>query len=208
MISDRPDLVRELDVSRETFERLEAYVALLMKWNSKINLVSSSNLDNVWIRHVLDSAQALDIAPTEATRWSDFGSGGGFPGAVVAIIAAEKRPHLQVTLVESDQRKAAFLRTVARTVGIKMRVIATRIEALEPLHADIVSARALAPLRELLALTKPHLTSGGAAIFLKGAGASQEVEVALETWRFDCEAFSSKTDADAVILKIGGIERV
>lgn len=202
------ELRRDLDVSRETIERLETYVRLLRKWNPKINLVSASTLADVWTRHIADSAQIFDIARLGSGTWGDLGSGGGFPGAVIAIISADRRPAISVALIESDQRKAAFLRAVARETGVVMQIYAARIEEVAPLNADVVSARALAPLTKLLGYAERHLAHGGKAIFLKGANVAQEIESALESWRFDCEVFPSKTDPDAVILKIGGIERV
>lgn len=130
------------DVSRETMDRLGAYASLLEKWNPKINLVSSSTLANTWHRHLADSAQLWALAPEGAKSWMDIGSGAGFPGLVIAAIAAEKLPDLAVTLVESDRRKSVFLKTVAREMGVTVNVITERIEMLEPQNADILSARA------------------------------------------------------------------
>lgn len=200
-------LARRDNVSRETLERLQAYADLLRRWNPKINLVSKKSLENLWDRHIMDSAQIFHLRPEHARRWVDLGSGGGFPGAVIAILANEDAPELSVTLVESDQRKAAFLRTVSRETGVDFDVFAKRIEDLEPLQADVLSARALAPLTTLLGYAQKHLTKNGVAIFPKGANASQEMNAALETWHFDCQTYQSQTDKDAVVLKIGDIER-
>ena len=200
--------LRSYDVSRETLERLEIYVALLRRWSPKINLVSKATLGDAWTRHLLDSAQILDLAPRNAGAWADLGSGGGFPGAVVAILAAELRPGLSVTLVEADQRKAAFLRTVSRETGVSIAVVAKRIESVPALNADVVSARALAPLTDLLAFAERHLAPGGLAVFPKGAKAKEEITAALESWRFRCETHPSQTDKEAVVLTIGDIERV
>jgi len=196
------------DVSRETRERLGAYAELLEKWNPKINLVSASTLVEVWTRHFLDSAQILDLAEVGAKLWADLGTGGGFPGLVVAILAKDLRPHMQVVCVESDQRKATFLRTVVRETGISARILSKRIEDIEPLGADVVSARALAPLPKLLDHASRHLATGGHALLLKGAGYQKEVNDALESWSFGLDTYPSKTDPDAVILKIGDIRRV
>lgn len=208
MSDDAAAFGRRFDVSRETTGRLEIYADLLRRWNPKINLVSKSTIANLWARHMLDSAQIFGLAPDSAQTWGDLGSGGGFPGAVVAIMAQELRPGMSVTLIESDQRKATFLRTVARETGTAFAVRAERIEATEPLAADVISARALAPLTDLLFFAKRHLALGGVAIFPKGANARNEIAAALETWRFDCETYPSETDEEAVILKIGDIERV
>lgn len=195
-------------VSRETTERLEVYAQLLRQWTPRINLVSRPSLDDLWTRHFADSAQLLPLAPEGARTWADLGSGGGFPGLVVAILAAERAPDLRVTLVESDHRKAVFLRTVAARTGVAVTVHAERSEGLAPLGADVVSARAMAPLGELLGHAARHLAPGGTAIFPKGAAWRREVEEALERWRFRCEDFPSETSSEAAILRFGEIERV
>lgn len=196
------------DVSRETRARLDVYADLLRTWNPKINLVSRTTIDDLWTRHVEDSAQLLNLAPMDARQWADLGSGGGFPGLVIAILADETRPTLHVTLVESDQRKAVFLRTVIQKTGIDARVVGQRIEAAEPLRADVLSARALAPLTVLLGFAERHLAAGGICLFPKGAGWRGEVDEALEHWRFRCEDIPSATSPEAAILKIGEIQRV
>ena len=183
------DFAAAVDVSRETLDRLTRYAELLGAWNRKINLVSKSTLDDVWSRHFLDSAQLFAEIPQDARTVADFGSGAGFPGLVVAILAAEQRPDLKTILVESDQRKAVFLRTVAQQ------------------RADVVMARALAPLSTLLGLAARHLAPDGTALFLKGASWRDEVAKSLAHWRFRCEDIPSKTAADAVVLKLGDIQR-
>jgi 16S rRNA (guanine527-N7)-methyltransferase len=197
-----------LDVSRETAERLAEYAALLRAWNPKINLVSKQTLADLESRHFADSAQLLALAPPDATTWADLGSGGGFPGLVIAILAAEQRPALRVTLVESDQRKAVFLRTVAQRTGVLVTVVADRIESVPPLGTDVLSARALAPLATLLDYAHRHLAPSGTALFPKGANWRAEVDEALERWRFRCENLSSATSPDGAILRIGEIHRV
>ena len=206
MIGKQPDGAE--NVSRETIERLRLYEALLKKWNKRINIVSESTLERLWHRHFLDSMQVFHLAPKHAEHWADLGSGGGFPGAVVAILAREARSNIRVTLVESDQRKAAFLRTLARETDVSIQIVAERIEKARPLAADVVSARALAPLPRLLEYASRHLCAGGVAIFPKGQSAQKEISEALETWRFRCETHPSQTDEEAVVLRIGDIERV
>jgi len=196
------------NVSRETRDRLETFAALLEKWNPAINLVSSSTLPELWARHFVDSAQVLALASAGARQWSDLGTGGGFPGLVVAILAQEIRPGLSVTCVESDQRKAAFLRTVLRETGVEAQVLSQRIEDVAPLQSDVVSARALAPLTQLLGFASRHLAPGGEALFLKGAGYKKERTEALERWSFELDTYPSQTDPDAAILRIGDIRRV
>ena len=129
-------LTREFGVSRETCERLEAYIALLTRWNARINLVSPATIETVWSRHVADSAQLFDLAPASASSWIDLGSGAGFPGLVVAALAADKQPGRHVTLVESDTRKAAFLTTAAREMDVDVTIgeldESNRFAAFEP----------------------------------------------------------------------------
>jgi 16S rRNA (guanine527-N7)-methyltransferase len=195
-------------VSRETILRLEAYEELIRRWTPRINLVSSGTLDDLWSRHFADSAQLLDLAPKWASHWADLGSGGGFPGLVIAILAAEARPELETTLVESDQRKAAFLTTAARALGLSVEVLPERIESLPPIGADVLSARALGPLDTLLRHAQRHLAADGVALFPKGARVDAELAHALEHWRFSYQKEPSKTDATGVVLIIGGISRV
>ncbi|MBK5934030.1 16S rRNA (guanine(527)-N(7))-methyltransferase RsmG [Rhodovulum imhoffii] len=195
------------DVSRETLERLHHYEGLLRKWNSTINLVSRSTIDSLWDRHFLDSAQIFSLVQPKGL-WADLGSGGGFPGLVVSILAAERKPDLRVMLVESDLRKSIFLRTVVRELDLNALVLAERAEAVSPLGAAILSARALAPLAELLTFAERHLRPDGTAVFPKGARFRAELDAALASWRFDVQTFPSQTNPDAVILKIGGISRV
>lgn len=196
-----------VSVSRETERRLVTFAELLTKWNRHINLVSASTLEDLWSRHFLDSAQLLPLAEGRHGLWLDVGTGGGFPGIVVAIMAAEAQPDLRVRCIESDQRKATFLRTVARECGVSVNVLSERVERVEPAGADVISARALAPLDDLLAYALRHLKPGGLALFLKGAGYREELETALVNWRFQVDTYPSKTNPDAVVLKIGDIER-
>lgn len=207
-MTDQDSFQRRFDVSRETMSRLETYEALLRKWNSAINLVSPKTISDVWSRHFLDSAQIFSFLPENARTWADIGSGGGFPGLVVAILAAEKRPELSVTLVESDRRKAAFLMTAAREMALNLRVLTDRIEAAAPLNADVLSARALAPLADLLGFAERHLAVAGTCLFPKGAKWREELAEAQKKWSFMIESHKSQTDSEAVILKIEGIERV
>ena len=195
-------------VSRETLDRLQCLDLLLQKWNPAINLVSAQTLGQVWLRHFLDSAQVFDCADGHPDSWVDLGSGGGFPGLVVAILACEESPRMRISLVESDKRKAAFLLTAVRELGLSANVIADRIETIAPLNAEVVSARALAPLHVLLGFAHRHLASNGVALFAKGVHWQDEVALAEKTWSFSCEATKSVTDPLAVILKIKGLYRV
>lgn len=197
-----------VDVSRETLDRLSGLEALLQKWNPAINLVSAATLSEVWTRHFLDSAQLFDCAGAQVAHWADLGSGGGFPGLVVGVLAREKCPEMQLTLIESDKRKAAFLLNAARELGLKATVRADRIEKVTPLGADVLSARALAPLTKLLAFAERHLSPEGIALFPKGERWKEEVALAEASWSFTCEPRESLTDPQAVVLKIRGLKRV
>ena len=195
-----------MNVSRETSERLDIYLSLLRKWSPKINLVSPSSLKEAARRHFDDSLQVASLCPKNAKTWVDLGSGGGFPGAVVAIALREKG--LMVTLIESDQRKAAFLRSVSRETNTPFTVLANRIEAVDPLQSDVVSARALAPLVDLLTYTERHVGSGGISLFMKGGTWRNEVTDAQKKWRFTYEAHTSVTHPDAAVMEIGDLSRV
>ncbi|MBP0483313.1 16S rRNA (guanine(527)-N(7))-methyltransferase RsmG [Sagittula salina] len=196
------DLNGALDVSRETLDRLDQYHALLKKWNPKINLVSASTLPDAKERHFRDSVQVMSLIEGEAKTLVDMGSGGGFPGLVIAIVASDSRPDLAVTLIESDQRKASFLRTVLRETGTSASVLSKRIEQIDPINADVVTARALAPLSSLCVFAHRHLKSDGQALFLKGKSWGKEVEAARTEWRFSCTRHTSVTDDSSVILDL------
>ncbi|APX13119.1 16S rRNA (guanine(527)-N(7))-methyltransferase RsmG [Tateyamaria omphalii] len=193
------------NVSRETVDKLQAYAALIRKWTPKINLVAKSTLADLEVRHIWDSAQVFEERPGV---WADLGTGGGLPGVVVAILAQEQKREMQCILVESDQRKAAFLRTCARELELPIIVMAQRVEDIPPLCAHTISARALASLDMLLGFAQRHLTEDGLCIFQKGAQWRQEVAEAEKNWRFAYEAVPSKTDVEAVVLKIKDIQRV
>lgn len=197
-----------VNVSRETFEELRAYEGLVRRWNSAINLVSKASIHSLWQRHIADSAQAFAALQTNTARsWVDLGSGGGFPGLVVAILAKELQPELRVTLVESDLRKATFLRQAAQALSLSVTVHGVRIESLAPQNADILSARALAPLWDLLAHAERHLRKGGVAVFPKGARFAAELDDARKLWAFDVDAQPSLSDSEAAILVIRNIHR-
>lgn len=204
----REGFARAINVSRETMDRLDEYAALLRKWNSAINLVGKSTLANLWSRHFLDSAQVFAVSACKSGLWVDIGTGGGFPGMVVAAMAAEQAPDISFTFIESDQRKSTFLRTVAQQLELPVTVLAQRIENVPGQGADVVSARALAPTKDLLNFADLHLKPGGIAVFLKGATYREELAEASTSWAFQCDEIQSMTDAEAVILKIGDIRRV
>jgi len=198
------------DVSRETLRRLEAYAALLTHWSRRINLIGPATAETIWSRHIADSAQLFDLAPATATSWADLGSGAGLPGLPIAALAAEKAPEINMTLIESDTRKAAFLATAAREMGLAVTIESQRIEALAPRHFDVVSARALAPLDRLCALA--HRFSGQSQgrgtvfLFPKGARLDSELTAAAARWHIHAERIASRTDPEATVLKILELE--
>lgn len=195
------------DVGAATRARLERHLELLRAWTPRINLVAPSTLADPWRRHVEDSAQLLDHVPPGVRSWADIGSGAGFPGLVVAILAAERLPELTVTLIESDTRKAAFLRTAAQETDVAVTVVVGRAESVAPCGADVVSARAVAPLPALLAPVARHLGPRGVALLHKGARHAAELREALASWRAEVQTFPSTTDPSAVVLAFRGLRR-
>ena len=196
-----------VNVSRETYDDLQRFSDLVRKWTVKINLISPSTVPDLWERHVIDSVQIYASAPETFEKWVDIGSGGGFPGIVVAILGKEKHPNAVFVLIESDLRKATFLRTAIRELGLSAVVLAERIEQAAPQGADVVSARALSTLSTLLPVVERHLNPNGYAILHKGKKARDEVAEARNSWRFALEESPSLTDLDAQILVVKRIAR-
>lgn len=198
-----------VDVSRETLDRLTALTALLEKWNPAINLVAKSTLSDVWTRHIVDSAQLYHLAPSKVDHWADLGSGGGFPGLVIAILSEQLDPLRRLTLVESDQRKATFLRQAVRELCLtQTTVLSERIEVIPPLSVSVLSARALSALPQLCDYAQRHLSPTGLALFPKGAQHQEEITQAAREWRFDLSIFPSETDPAAVVLAMKAIHHV
>ena len=193
------------DVSRETTARLNALETLVLKWNQRINLVSQKSQGDLWYRHIVDSAQLMQLVQSDPETWCDLGSGGGFPGLVVATILAERFPQAKLTMIESDRRKAVFLRTALRELNLTATVLNERIETVRPQNANIISARALAPLVHLLPLVNRHISEHGRALLLKGAQWQDELAQARASWSFHCDAHRSITDSEAVILELKDI---
>ncbi|WP_415405127.1 16S rRNA (guanine(527)-N(7))-methyltransferase RsmG [Tateyamaria sp. SN3-11] len=186
-------------------DKLAHYAELLRKWTVRINLIAKSTLDDVEHRHIWDSAQIY--TGFEGVS-ADLGSGGGLPGVVIAVLAQGEGRQLDLTLIESDQRKATFLRTCARELDLPISVVAKRVEEVASIGAAMITARALADLNLLLGFAHPHLAPHGQCVFMKGAKWREEIARAQENWRFSYEATPSKTDAQAAILTIKDIERV
>ncbi|MEJ0018461.1 MAG: 16S rRNA (guanine(527)-N(7))-methyltransferase RsmG [Acetobacteraceae bacterium] len=191
------------DVPRETLERLRRFEGLLLKWNRRINLVSPRDEAHLWQRHIEDSLQLLPLLPRAATRAIDLGSGGGFPGLVLAIAS-----DLDFDLIEADQRKAAFLREAARVTDAPVHIHASRIEATSLPAAHLVTARALAPLGSLLTFAAPFLTQDGQCLLLKGANVEAELTDAASEWHMQVDRIPSRTAPQACILRISHLSRV
>lgn len=204
----RLDDLLDGDVSRETHDRLALYADLVKKWNMRINLIAPSTAPVIEARHIRDSAQLFDLIPDPINHLVDIGSGGGFPGIVVACLLAQRQPQCRVTLIESDQRKSTFLREVSRNLSLDVTVLAQRIESAPPQSADVVTARALAPLPQLIGLSLPHLRDDGCALFLKGRQADKELADARQVYDFDLSRRASKTDPEASILKLERLRHV
>lgn len=203
------EFAKAADVSRETLTQLVVYKELLEKWGARINLVGRDTLVDAWQRHFLDSAQLRKLLPRGRRVLYDLGSGAGFPGLVLAILD----PKLEVHLVESDKRKAAFLAEVARATGRARQVTihARRVASLPEGArgtAEIVTARALAELGELLALAAPLLAPGAVCLFLKGAQAERELTLAAKHWKMRVERLASRTDPAGLILRISDLARI
>ncbi|MEM9585590.1 MAG: 16S rRNA (guanine(527)-N(7))-methyltransferase RsmG [Pseudomonadota bacterium] len=196
-----------LDVSRETLDRLTTFHDLLIKWTPRINLISKATIPDIWHRHVWDSAQMYPLAKTHE-NWVDIGSGGGLPSLVIAILAREFHPEMHLKMIESDIRKATFLRTVVRELDLSADVNVARVEEADPENARVLSARALADLDTLLSFADRHLHRDGQALFFKGETWEKEVERARKSWSFQLVPHTSKTNPKASILEVREIQRV
>ncbi|HEY1796831.1 MAG TPA: 16S rRNA (guanine(527)-N(7))-methyltransferase RsmG [Stellaceae bacterium] len=201
-VLDAAGFAAETGVSRETMERLDAYAALLRRWSGRVNLVGRNTLDDMWRRHFLDSAQLRPFVADSAASLIDLGSGAGFPGLVLAIFGV-----LGVELVESDQRKCAFLREAIRVTGAAAVLRQERAEAMTARPYDIVTARACAPLDRLLGLAEPFIGPGTRCVLLKGERAEDEIAVAREGWNMQVTSRPSRADPRGVVLCLDGVAR-
>ncbi len=203
MNTDKDRALLLTPVSRETQERLEKFVALLLFWQDKFNLVANSTLPLIWTRHISDSLQLLDHAP-DAKVWVDYGSGAGFPGIPIACALAD-RPDAQVHLVESVGKKANFLREVVAQTGIPATVHQIRAENFGDSYGDkvdVVTARALSPLKTLCDQTFPLIKLGAVGLFNKGQDVDAELTEAAKYWTIEAQKLPSKTSPQGCILKV------
>jgi 16S rRNA (guanine527-N7)-methyltransferase len=208
LAQDRDRALKLTPVSRETAERLDRFVALLIEWQQRINLIAPSTEPMLWTRHIADSLQLLKLAPPQARIWADLGSGAGFPGLVIACALAD-HSGAKVHLVESSAKKAAFLREAVRLTGAPAEIHALKIAdfvAKPPEQIDVVTARALAPLTDLLAAAYPLLIKGAVGLFPKGHAIEAELTEATKCWRIQATLALSRTDPKARIVLVRGLE--
>lgn len=202
-----PEGFREIvNVSRETLSRLNQYADLLVKWQSRINLVGAKTLEDLWRRHMLDCAQMWRLVSSDAVSITDLGSGAGFPGLVLAILAEDRK--VDVVLIESDQRKCAFLSEVIRQTGVQAQVLNDRLESVSLPPADVVTARACARLPKLLGYTKLRVKPNGVGLILKGARVDEELTEARKDWTMRIVRHTSLSDPSGTILELRNIQRV
>ena len=199
--------IEHAKVSRETLNLYEEWHKLLIKWNAKINLVAKSTLPEFWVRHALDSWQITPLLRDRDRRVLDFGSGAGFPGIALAICFADEST-ASVTLVESAGKKASFLRTVIREFNLNAKVHGGRLEDLSPFPADVITARAFAPLDRLFDYAEPFLTSHTQLLLLKGGTVDEELKRVSGSWTFSHETVKSLSDDEGCILVIKDLRRL
>jgi 16S rRNA (guanine527-N7)-methyltransferase len=199
------DFAAKAPIHPDSLDDYRRWEGLLRKWNARINLVAPKSLPDFWIRHALDSAQILPLIPEGAKTIVDFGSGAGFPGIAVAIQAKHAGQNQTVHLIESAGKKASFLKTVSRETSLPTVIHADRIETLPNLHADVITARAFAPLDRLLPLAALHLKPGGRLILLKGSAVDDEVTLAQRDWNFDIGQTKSLTNETGSIITLTGL---
>jgi len=205
--ADKARALALFPVSRETQDRLDRFVETLVRWQDRLNLIANSTIGELWTRHVADSLQLLPLAP-QARTWVDLGSGGGFPGIVIACVLADEAGSC-VHLIESKGKKAAFLREAVRVTGTPAVVHAVRAEnfgksCAEPV--DAVTARALAPLKTLCDQAFPFISRGAVGLFLKGQDVDVELTEAAKYWRLEASQVPSKTSPEGSIVLIRGLE--
>lgn len=202
---NRAEFEAAFNVPRETMHRLDVYIAQLQKWSRAINLIGPIEADELWERHVSDSGQLIRLLPQNSFHLVDIGSGAGLPGLVLAILLSDRTPDATVTLVESDQRRCAFLRECARQTGTAVQVLADRVENLD-LNADIVTARAVAPLSRLLGMCSFVAGPSTRLLLMKGDRVQDEIDAAAETWNISYTLHPSRC-GPGTILDIDAFER-
>ncbi len=200
--------MQKYDVSRETFEKLQTYQNLLTEWQTKFNLVSNGSLNDAWNRHFIDSVQLFKYLPKDCKTLLDFGSGAGFPGLVLAVVAAEKTPYLKVTLIESIAKKTLYLKEVAAQLGLDVNIINDRIENIQPQKADVITSRAMTSLNGLLGYACRFCKPETVCIFPKGKKYAEELADAHRHWKFKCKIEASDVSDEGRILIISNLRKI
>ena len=196
------EFVKSLNVSRETLNSFYEYKALLSKWNEKINLVSKNTLVDIWERHFLDSGQIIKHVEASGKRWVDVGSGAGFPGLVVALLLRDRKIDCDLALVEKNPKKVFFLNEVIRKLNLSVEVVNDNIGTLEPLNADILTARAFSELNNLIEVAFRHRKKEGICLFLKGENYRIELDKTLNYWFFDYDIVDSLSSSSGKIIRV------
>ena len=199
---------KHFNVSRETISSLTLYESLLKKWNQKTNLVSKNSLDDAWSRHFLDSAQLVKHCQPENKLWLDFGSGAGFPGVVSAVILRDRGINTNFVLVEKNKTKAFFLGELKRRLDLSLDIICENIKEIDPLKADIISARAFSHLENLLPVSNYHGKENSVSLFLKGKNIRNELDKTFKMWFFQYDIISSISSTDGKIIKINKLHKL
>ena len=194
--------VKSLNVSRETLNGFYEYKTLLSKWNEKINLVSKNTLVDIWERHFLDSGQIVKNVEASGKRWVDVGSGAGFPGLVVALLLRDRKVDCDLSLVEKNPKKVFFLNEVIRKLNLSVEVVNDNIDNLEPLNADILTARAFSELNNLIEIAFRHRKKEGICLFLKGENYRIELDKTLNYWFFDYDIVDSLSSSSGKIIRV------
>ena len=196
------EFVKSLNVSRETLNGFYEYETLLSKWNEKINLVSKNTLVDIWERHFLDSGQIIKHVEVSGKRWVDVGSGAGFPGLVVALLLRDRKIDCDLVLVEKNSKKGFFLNEVIRKLNLSVEVVNDNIDNLEPLNADILTARAFSELNNLIEIAFRHRKKEGICLFLKGENYRIELDKTLNYWFFDYDIIDSLSSSSGKIIRV------
>ncbi len=197
--------LKSFNVSRETINSLCEYETLLSKWNSKINLVSKNTLADIWNRHFLDSGQIIKHVDASRKRWVDVGSGAGFPGLVIALLLRDREIDCELVLIEKSTKKVYFLNEVIRKLDLNVKVLNNDIGNVEPLNADILTARAFSELNELIQIAHIHRKESGICLFLKGENYRLEIDKTLNYWFFDYDIFNSLSNPSGKIIRVKNI---
>lgn len=198
---------KKYKISSALIDRLKVYQASLNEWQSKMNLVSNASLEDAWHRHFEDSIQLFDLIPSSAKTLYDFGSGAGFPGMVLAVLAQDLLPGLEVTLVESTNKKTLYLKHVAQLLSTRVNIINDRIENIKAQPADVITSRALTSLTDLLNYSEKFCHKGTVCIFPKGKKHQEEIDLAHRKWNFDVEIYASCSSDEGAILTITNLRR-